>query len=489
VFRNRDKPTAARREAVVIGGNLGGLLTARVLADHFDRVTVVERDRYPDGPHPRKGVPQARHLHALLLRGQEIVEGLLPGLCDELRAAGAVLMDTAEDIAWLTPRGWGLRYRSELGALSCSRDLIDWCVRRRVAAWPRVRVVEETEVLGLLPGPGDSVGGVVVRRRGGEGVNAAGPIHGELVVDAGGRHSRAPDWLDTLGYPRPEETVINAFLGYASRFCARPPGPRSGWKGTIVQSAPPERRRGAIIFPVEGDRWWVTLIGGGGDYPPTEDAGFLEFARSLPTPMVYDALRTGEPITPIVGYRATENRLRHYERLPRRPEGFVVLGDAACAFNPVYGQGMTTAALGVSELGRCLAGQRRRRSDGDLTGLAGRFQRRLAAINEAPWLLATSQDLRYREVVGARPGRKTRFMHRYIDHVMRLATRHAGVRQRFLEVNHMLRKPSALFHPAVLLRVAWQAVAGRNEPGPRVNHKPMHSRTRNPSPIGGGNRF
>jgi 2-polyprenyl-6-methoxyphenol hydroxylase-like FAD-dependent oxidoreductase len=442
--------------AVVVGGSLAGLVTARVLADHFERVTVLERDRYPDGPLPRKGVPQARHLHALLLRGRQILEEVFPGIGEELRQAGALGVDTAADLAWLTPAGWGFRFPSGLELLAFSRDLLDWCVRRRVAALPRVEVREETDVTALIPtGAGNGVRGVVARPRD-EGRPEGERLYADLVVDASGRASRAPEWLEALGYPRAEETVVNAHVGYASRFYARPRGPRADWKALYVQAAPPGRRRAGIAFPVEGGRLLVSLSGGGRDYPSTDEAAFLEFARSLPTPMLYDVLKAAEPLTPIAGHRGTENRLRHYERMPRWPERFVVLGDAACAFNPVYGQGMTVAALGAAELGRCLAEQPRHEPDGCLSGLAVRFQRRLARLTAAPWMFATSEDLRYREVEGSAPGWATRLMHRYVAAVIRLSTRHAGVRKRLLEVFHMLRPPAALFHPGVLFRVAAQ---------------------------------
>jgi 2-polyprenyl-6-methoxyphenol hydroxylase-like FAD-dependent oxidoreductase len=193
----------------------------------------------------------------------------------------------------------------------------------------------------------------------------------------------------------------------------------------------------------------VSLGGGGRDYPPTDDAGFMEFARSLPYPMLYDAIKDAEPLTPITGYRATENRLRHYERLSRWPEGFVVVGDAACAFNPVYGQGMTTAGLGALALDQLLLEQRER--DSGTFGL--RFQKALAAINTVPWMLATSEDVRYRETEGKTPNRTTRFLHRYVDRILQLGTSDAKVRRRQLEVFHLLKPPSALFRPGMLWRV------------------------------------
>ncbi len=444
------------RHAVVIGGSMAGLLAARVLADEFETVTVLERDGLPAAPGPRKGVPQARHAHVLLQRGQLLLERLFPGLAHDLAAAGAPVVDAAGDLAWLTPAGWAARFRSGIPMLAASRDLLEWSVRRRVAALPGVRFVEEVDVTGLIPDPaGDGIIGVWVRRRKpAEGQPAEERLEADLVVDASGRGSRAPQWLEGLGYGRVEETVVKSHLGYASRLYERPDGADADWKALYVQAKGSGSTRGGLIVPTEGGRWMVTLSGRGGEQPPTDEAGFLEFARSLHSPELYRALKDAKPLSSIVGFRGAENRLRHFERMKRWPERFVVLGDAACAFNPVYGQGMTTAALAAIALGECLS----RRRHGNLVGLARRFQRELAKVTSVPWLLATGEDFRY-DTARARPGWGTRLKHWYFDQVMRLSTKDAGARRLFLEVTHLLKTPAALFSPAMMLGVVRQLFA------------------------------
>lgn len=455
--------------AVVIGGSMAGLLAGRVLSEHFERVTIVERDRLPERSVPRKGIPQAHHLHVLLKRGRISLEQLFPGLGDELVADGAPVLDMAKDVAWLTPAGWGVRFPSELALIAFSRELLDWHVRRRLSAFEGVRFLEEHDATGLAPGAdGVSVAGARVRPRN----RASGEeaLRSDLVVDATGRGSRAPRWLEALGYPVPPETTIDAHLGYVSRIFRRPAGFRAGWKGTYVQVAPPEVTRGGVLFPIEGDRWTVTLVGGDRDYPPTDEAGFVDFAGSLRGSTIHEAIRDAEPITPIRRYRATENRRRHYERLPM-PENFLVIGDAACAFNPVYGQGMTTAALGAEALDGCLREQRRRRPDGNLGGLARRFQRKLARANSAPWMLATGEDYRYRGTEGGKPDRMTRFMHRYMDRVMEISTKDAGVRLALLEAFNLIKPPTALFHPSIVARVLRQTAAHHGKVEPATQHE------------------
>ena len=244
--------------------------------------------------------------------------------------------------------------------------------------------------------------------------------------------------------------MVNAFLGYATRLVRPPAEWAGGWKAFYVQCARPDRRRGGVIAPVEGGRWVVTLAGGGKDYPPTDDAQFRTFARSLCDPRFSAAHEAAEPLTPIVSTRSTENRVRHYESLARRPENFLVTGDAACAFNPVYGQGMSTAAMGAQTLGRCL----RACPNGKTAGLADRFQKQLARANARPWLLATGEDYRYREVKGPSAGWTSNLIHRYMDRVIALTTRCPGVRKKFAQVTHLIRSPVSLFTPDILCRAA-----------------------------------
>src|ERR687894_405146 len=447
-------PSNRSGHALVIGGSMAGLLAARVLNERFGRVTIVERDSFPEEPGFRKGVPQSRHLHAFMMRGRMISDRLFPGLSEELEEAGATPVDSASDFEWLTPAGFAPRFPSGLPVLMCSRELLEWTVRARVAALPRVSFLEKTEVTGLLPTPnGEGIAAVQFRSRAAkDAAKSQEPLRADLVVDASGRNSNASKWLEALGYAPPEETYINSHLGYASRTYRHPKRFDGDWKGLNAQAAPPEVTRGGVLLPLEGNRWMVTLSGVGGDYPPTDEAGFMDFARSLRTPMLYEAIKHAEPISAISGYRDTENRTRHYEKLSRQPDNFLITGDAACAFNPIYAQGMTTAALGAEVLEECL-----RESD-DLSGLSKRFKKRLAKATAGSWLLATGEDFRVRDVEGGKASFATRLTHRYMDRVLALSLQDTGVRRTFLEVFHMLKPPTALFGPSVVAKVLRGAI-------------------------------
>jgi 2-polyprenyl-6-methoxyphenol hydroxylase-like FAD-dependent oxidoreductase len=345
--------------------------------------------------------------------------------------------------------------------LASSRNLIDGGVRRRLAELPNVGIHEGANVAGLVRGPDDRTRVAGVRLLSGtadaEPEGGGSELAADLVVVADGRNSHLPEWLRALECEPPEETVINSSQGYASRLYRPPAGFLADWKALYIQQAPPRDPRGGLVSPVEGGCWLVSLVGGDGDYPPTSEAGFLAFARSLRSPALYEAIVKAEPLSPIAGQRATENRLRHYERLPRFPDGVVAVGDAVCAFNPVYGQGMTAAALGAEVLDRWLRESSAHR--GPLRG--AHFQRRLARATADAWKLSAGADYRFRTTQGPAQGRLAQLNASYVAGVMVAATRRPGIRRRLQEVLHLLRRPAALFGPGVLARLAWDWLAGQ----------------------------
>jgi 2-polyprenyl-6-methoxyphenol hydroxylase-like FAD-dependent oxidoreductase len=431
--------------AVVVGGSLTGLLAAHVLGQHVEQVTLVERDRFPDGPAFRKGVPQSRQHHILWARGLEAIEGLLPGLGAELVAAGGVPVALPEEVLWLNASGWSRRFPATHRMLSCSRELLDHLVRTRVRRAGRVRFLTGHEATGLLV-DGSRVGGLRLRARPGEpGGRAALPA--DLVVDASGRSSRMPKWLSDIGRQAPAETQVEAFLGYASRQYRLPQLRDADWKGMLIQAKAPDDPRGGSIFPIEGDRFMVTLVGAAREHPPTDEAGFLAFARSLRSPLLHESIGDGEPLTPIRGYQRTANLRRRYERLRDLPHGVVVLGDAACALNPLYAHGMSVAALQAAAL------DRRLRQQATCPGrLSREVQRDAARCAEAAWLIATGEDLRYPTTVGGRVTLPVRLTHRYLARVNRTACADQRVAGALLDVLNLVNRPETLFRPGVVAR-------------------------------------
>lgn len=373
--------------AIVIGSSIAGLAAARILSDSFARVTLIERDRLPASPDFRRGAPQGRHAHLLLPPGQAILEQLFPGLNATLLAAGATFINSDPETTYFLNGAW----HDDLTCLSCSRPLLESALYQQVAALPGVRILQGHDVLDLVVDPHrQQVTGVRLRRRGSDATEANLPA--QLVVDASGRGSRAPQWLTNLGYLPPRETIVDPFTGYTTRIYRRPTGFAENWNLLRVRREPPDGTRGGLISPIEGNRWYVTLIGVSHDYPPTDEGGFLAFARSLPSPRIYEAIQAAEPLSGIYGFRNTENRLRHYNELPRYLEGFLVCGDAVCAVSPVHAQGMTAALLGLEGLADCLAEQRSR---GNLAGLAQTYQPRLYQATQGIWKMIIGDDLRW----------------------------------------------------------------------------------------------
>ena len=443
------------KQALVIGGSMAGMLAARALSDYFEQVTIVERDRLPDGAENRSGVPQARHLHLLLSEGFSIMEELFPGLNEELAAAGVPEIHWCWDSVNLTAGGWLPRFKSGVITRVPTRVLLDWTIRQRLHQNPRIQFVQERQVVGLTAtSENGKVTGLKVKKRGSEDEEM---LPADLVVDASGRDSHAPEWLQALGYEAPPETHVNAFLGYATRWYEGLNRPSIDWHMAIVTPKPPEIPRGGGMLEVEGGRWIVTLAGMNKDFPPTDEDGFLEFARSLVSPIIYDAIKDATPISSIAGYQRTANRQRHFERLSRLPGGFVVLGDAACAFNPVYGQGMTLAAIGAKALGECLS------SDGDLTTLPPRFQKRLAGVLNDAWLMATGEDLRYPGTEGKRPSKLVRLTQKYLDRVQQAMPYDNDLTLAFIEVMNLRKPPTSLFHPKIMWKVLRAGKVGANE--------------------------
>ncbi|HTO71182.1 MAG TPA: FAD-dependent oxidoreductase [Myxococcota bacterium] len=427
------------RHGVVVGGSISGLVAAGVLARHFDRVTLIERDSYPETPATRKGTPQARHVHVLLKQGERAIARIFPGLFEELVARGGQRVDTARDAKWFYFGGWKLRFESGVEMVSQSRPLLEWSLRRRVAALPNVEFVT-ADVHGLDAPTPARVGGVQLRRGAG---TASERLAADFVVDATGRGSRLPHWLEALGCGAPPESEVKVDVGYATRAYRRTRAPRD-WTALLCHPRFPDTRCG-VLLPIEDEQWLLTLVGWFGDHPPGRDPEFLGWARGLAIPDLVDAVAEAEPLSEIALHRFPSNRRRHYERLARLPDGLAVLGDAACSFNPVYAQGMATAALGAAELDDCLAEAR------SLDGLSRRFQARLAHVTDAPWLLATGEDFRSERALGERPAFMP-LLAWYTARVHQLTWRDPFTAKRFLEVMHLMRRPTALFHPRVALR-------------------------------------
>ncbi|MEV7964505.1 FAD-dependent monooxygenase [Sphaerisporangium sp. NPDC088356] len=368
--------------AVVLGGGFAGVLAAAVLAKHADDVIVIENDRYPSGPRPRRGLPQSHHNHVLVTGGVRALQTLLPGAVEALFARGARRRGLPGDALILALEGWFRRLDTEACLIACSRGLLDDVVRRRALGDGAVSMWEGAQALGLV-GDATRVTGVRVTRGGGP----AETVEADLVVDATGRRSKAPRWLAEIGAPEVEEVTVSSGLAYSTWVYQAPPELAAAIPAIMIHPRPAKGRpaQGATLFPVEDDRWVVTLTGTRGGEPPADEQGFVRFARSLRDPIVADLMATATPVGGIRPYRDTSNRRRFFERA-RLPVGFVAIGDAVVAVNPVHSHGMSVAALSALRL------------DGELSrrgfepSLAPELQVAMAAEAEKSWQMAIQQD-------------------------------------------------------------------------------------------------
>ncbi|MER6329293.1 FAD-dependent oxidoreductase [Streptomyces sp. NPDC001034] len=427
--------------AVVIGGSMAGMLAAAAVKDQVGSVEIIESHDLPEGPGPRVGVPQAVHIHLLQSGGVDGLEELLPGVIDQLAAAGAHRIPVTTDMVIYSPEGWYRRWqRATHRLMTASRDLTDHVVRERVLEEPHVTARTRSKVVGLL-GDRRRVTGVRVRTAG----RGETELRADLVIDASGRSSRMPRWLAELGVSGLAEDRVDSGLAYASRVY-RAPVPTRGWPVVSVNADPrlPLPARAGGILPIEGDRWHVSLMGAHGGQPTRDADAFEPFARTLRHPVIADLLELAEPLTDVSITHTTANRRYYYERLRAWPEGLVALGDSVAAFNPMYGQGLSVIAQGALALRDLARG-------GLVPGLSRRAQRAIARPVDAAWALTVGQDIHFSTTTGKTPRFTDRLLQRYVSRLSRTATGSFRTATALTDVLTLQAPPASLVRPSVLL--------------------------------------
>ena len=448
--RTDRRPARVGESAVVIGASMAGLCAARVLADRFEHTTVLDRDDLPDTPTWRRHVPQGRHPHLLLAGGARLLEGWFPGIIDQLYDGGAVEVDLCADLYWHQGGGLFRRPPSSLKGPSMSRPFLEWTVRQRLASNPAINIRGSTAADGLELDP-TGVRVVAVQLEGGE------TIPCDLVVDATGRQARSLSWLAALGYPEPEISRVEIHTHYLTQELGRTEQPHRGWKAAGVIDDPTAKRL-AMALPIEGDRWLLVFGGVHGETAPADYDQRLAYAKTLPAPVIADILEASEPLGDSVTHKFPASQRRHIERLKRFPLGWVAIGDAIGSFNPIYGQGMTSAALEAAALGAAL--DRGRAVD---RSFARRYFKAASRVVTVAWSTAVGSDFAYAETTGPKPP-GTDLVNRYMDRVVVAAQHDNTVALRFNEVLAMVRRPESLMAPRFVLR-ALRASGRRRRPG------------------------
>ena len=440
---------ALGERAVVLGASMGGLLAARVLADFYETVTVVERDALPDEPANRRGVPQGRHVHALLPRGGQILDGLFPGILNDLVVGGAPVLDDGDlSKLYLSYSGHKLLRSGKVpvdddatAMHMPSRPFLESHVRRRIAALPNVTILAAHDVTELTATTDrDRVTGVrVVNHKGG----AQHELTADVVVDAMGRGAHTPAFLEGLGYGRPVEDHIVMRTTYVSQHLRIPPGTVEE-KLALISPAP-GRPTGMFLTGYEHDNWIFTVFGMLDHEPPRELAGMLAFAGEYAPAHLLAAVQAGEPIGPVVQHRMPSSQWRRYDKMRRFPDGLLVCGDAFCSFNPIYGQGMSVAALDAVALQETL--QR------GATNLPRRYFRAAAKAIGVAWQIAAGSDLAFPDVEGRRTT-AMRVSNRFVEWVLTACESDIQVVNQFFRVTGLVDPPARLLSPPFIARVA-----------------------------------
>ena len=419
---------------VVLGASMAGLLSARVLADFYETVTVVERDVLADDAVNRRGVPQGRHVHALLGRGSQVLAELFPGFLDDLVAAGAPVLDYTDlSKAFFSVAGHPFvrsgGFRDIPPAFIPSRPLLECLVRRRVREIANITLHEDHDVVDLT---------TTTARDGNERVLTA-----DLVVDATGRSARTPAFLDALGFGRPAEDRVCVRVVYSSQLLHIPPGTLN--ELVVLVTPAPGRPIAMALAGYENDTWMFTVGGMVGLEPPSERAEMLAFIEGLVPAHVTAAIGAAEPLTEVCRFRYPESRWRRYDKMRRFPAGLLVVGDAICSFNPIYGQGMTVAALQAQALRQSL--QR------GANGLARRYFRAAAKPIGVAWRFAVGGDLNLPEVEGPRP-LSLRLANKYVDRLQTAAESDLAVAEQFTKVVALVDPPTRLLQPQMMIAAA-----------------------------------
>ena len=429
--------------AVVIGAGMGGLAAAKAVAPFFEHVTVLDRDALPEAAAPRIGTPQARHVHALLSSGERALEELFPGIGSDFRKAGAVILRD-QDVVLERP-GYNPFPRRDFGfeTISLSRPVIERVCRRRLEGELNVDIRSRARVVGLVSSADRRV---VAAVRYEDEKEAVHELAADLVVDASGRAIPTLSFLESIGSPNPEQTEIGVDVGYASAIF-EPSDASRDWMGLLHFGMPPGEGRGALILPIENGRWLVSIGRRPSGEMPSDIESLIAYTRTLRTPTAWEALRKAKPVTDVARYGFPASVRRHFHKLDL-PRGLVPVADSICRFNPLFGQGMSVAAMEAVMLGKLLAARRSSRDPFD--GLGTDFLAAIQETLEAPWSVAIS-DFAYAHTTGERPPDLAQRL-QYSQALLNLAAQDADVHKLMVEVSQLIKPQSALREPAIAER-------------------------------------
>lgn len=442
------------KRVIIIGFSFAGKLAARVLSEFFQEVWVFERDPLSEKPMPRKGIPQSHQPHVLLKKGERLLTGFFPNVTEDLLQQGAVAFDFLKDVHWVHHGLQKVRVGREFAQISLSRPLLEWVVQRRLEKIPNLKVYYETEVRGLIFGEANDVKGVRVSSESGKELEE---VPADLVVDCSGAASFFMRALREGKQVVPTEETLSINLAYTSRKVRLPQGYKRDWQAFLLYPDPPALEKGGIIYPLENEEWIISLFGYGGHHCVTKEEAFLTFAESLSSPVLAETIRQANALSELKTYKVLKQVRRRMDKLRAPTEGLLVMGDAFCRFDPVFGQGMTAACLEAHVLQQMARTARHKIGSPRFNQrLYKKFMRKLFPL----WLMVLAEDFRYTKTKGTKPF-GLRVLQKYMSKLYQASETDPIVYERFAKVLHLLDSPFVLFSPSILWRVLIKATRHR----------------------------
>ncbi|KAA6473726.1 FAD-dependent oxidoreductase [Bacillus swezeyi] len=433
-----------REKAVVIGGGIAGKLAAKALSHFFQQIIIVEADQEYKEKVPRKRVPQSDHPHVLLKRGEEAIEMLFPEIVSQLIEDGSIVTNFTKDLKWHHFGYWKKRFSGEFTMVQQSRPMLEWHLQRRVEEVPHITTRYETKTEQLLVNKHDhTVRGVRVRSLK---TGLTEELDASFVVDASGSASKSIDWLQALDVKVKEEKV-KIQLFYATRLYSLKKQEYPEWQNLLISPSFPDNPYGAYIQTLEENRFSVTFSGYANAHAPQTNEAFISYAKKLPVPDVLQFLEGAEPLSDIKIHRVPYQLRRRFDQAKNIPEGFIIIGDAHCRFDPLFGQGISVAAVQALELQSCLF--QTKRTD---KGFGERFHKKISKIIDVPWEMATTEALRHPDIKGERTFVQP-YKQWYSKRVYELSATDPEIYVRLVRVMNLIRGPLHLFHPKVLFPI------------------------------------
>ena len=444
------------QRAVVIGGSVAGLMTAKTLSPFFREVVILEKDTLNSENGLHKGVGQGPHSHVLLPSGMEILKQLLDSTELNPREYGIYPADAAEELKWFQFGVWKKRFHSGVNMGWCHRSQFEWRVRQDVLSVDNILLNSGARVVGLMVAEeGNRIKGV--QYQAGSGKEDIKALEADLVIDASGRGTHTPKWLSEANIASVTEDEVRTQISYTTRRFRLPPSLKDSldWKVLAIYPEPPHVKRGGMIYPLGNGEWMTTLVGFNGEIAPSDIDGYMDYAQSLPQPELYEVLKQSTPIGDPLNYRVPGSLWRRYDDSKQWPGNYAVVGDAVCSFNPIYGQGITMVLKDLQKLRALLE-----RKESDFTpATMTHLQKQIGKGKIIPWLMAASPDFMYTGTTGNKPPGVS-IMNSYIKALMKLAGKDQDIHQRFIEAFTFLKSPAVLMTPSVIGKVVGQKLFG-----------------------------